>query len=70
MVSHAKYPARICLLHLGKSTKFVDTIILSPSNYSLETLSAAIKTVVSAFSSHHGWEFDSKWRPKGGQIDI
>ena len=41
----------MCLrvLHLGKCKKFVGTIILSPSNYfSLETLSAAIKTVVSA----------------------
>ena len=47
---HAKYPARICLLHsVGKSTKFVGTVILSPSNYSLGTLSAAIKTVVSAY---------------------
>ena len=46
---HAKYPARICLLHLGKSTKFVGTVILSPSNYSLGTLSAAIEAVVSAY---------------------
>ena len=41
----AKYPARIRLLHLRKCTKFVGTIILSPNNnYSLETLSATIKT--------------------------
>ena len=47
--SHAKYPAGICLLHLGKCTKFVGTIVLSPSNYSLEMPSATIKTVVSAY---------------------
>ena len=42
---HAKYPARICLLHLRKCTKFAGTIILSPNNnYSLKTLSATIKT--------------------------
>ena len=28
--SHAKYPAGICLLHLGKCIKFVGTIVLSP----------------------------------------
>ena len=67
---HARYPARKYLLHLGKSTKFVGTVILSPSNYSLWTLSAAIKTVVSAYlSSPQGWEFDSKWRLKGREID-
>ena len=49
MLIHAKYLARICLLHLGKSTKFVGTVILSPSNYSLGTLSAAIEAVVSAY---------------------
>ena len=49
MLIHAKYQARICLLQLGKSTKFVGTVILSPSNYSLGTLSAAVKTVVSAY---------------------
>ena len=49
MLIHAKYPARICLLHLEKSTKFVGTVILSPSNYSLGTLSAAIEAVVSAY---------------------
>ena len=39
----------LCLLQLEKCTKFVGSIILSPSNYfSLETLSAAVKTVVSA----------------------
>ena len=40
------------LIHakLGKSTKFVCTVILSPSNnYSLGTPNAAIKTVVSAY---------------------
>ena len=42
---HAKYQARICLLHLRKRTKFVGTIILSPNNnYSLKMLSATIKT--------------------------
>ena len=46
---HAKNPARICHLHLRKSTKFVGAVILSPRNYSLGTLSAAIKTVVSAY---------------------
>ena len=46
---HAKYSARICLLHLGKGTKFVSTVIWSPSNYSLGTLIAAIKTVVRAY---------------------
>ena len=41
----AKYPARISLLHLRKCTKFVGTIILSPNkNYSMEMLSATIKT--------------------------
>ena len=40
------------LLHLGKCTKFVGTIILLPSNYSLETLSATIKTVGSARSAY------------------
>ena len=47
--SHTKYPAGICLLHLGKCTKFVGTIVLSPSNYSLEMLSATKKTVVSPY---------------------
>ena len=47
---HAKDPARICLLHsVGKSTKFVGTVIWSPSNYSLGTLSAPIEAVVSAY---------------------
>ena len=36
-----------CLLPLGKCAKFVGTINLSPSNYF--SLSAAIKTVVSAY---------------------
>ena len=50
IASHTKCPARIRPLHLGKYTKFVDTIILSPINYfCVETLSAAIKTVVSAY---------------------
>ena len=49
IVSHAKYPARICLLHLRKCAKFMGTIILSSSNYLLETLSAILKTVVSAY---------------------
>ena len=38
--------------------------------FSLETLSAAIKTVVSAYHSPQRWEFDSKWRPRGGEIDL
>ena len=29
MLSHAKYLARICLLHLWKSTKFVDTLLIT-----------------------------------------
>ena len=49
-------------------------IFLSPSNYySLEMLSTAIKTVVTAYYVVNlplGWEFDSKWRPKGREIDI
>ena len=58
IASHTKYPARICLLHFGKYTKFEDTIILSTSNYfSLGTLSAAIKTVVSAYY----YSVSSKW---------
>ena len=39
---------------------------------SLEMLSAAIKTVVGAYNNSlpQGWEFDSNWRLKGGEIYI
>ena len=37
---------------------------------SLKTLSAALRLSWVTISSPQGWEFDSKWRPKGGEIDI
>ena len=55
---------------LGQMHKVFGYHYFVTSNYfSQETLSAAIKTVVT-ISWLQGWEFDSKWRPKGGEIDI
>ena len=47
-----KLPATLNIQLEYVCTKFVGTIILLPSNYSLETLSATIKTVGSARSAY------------------
>ena len=69
---HAKYPARICPLHLGKSTKFVGTVILSPSNYKLLSgdTQCCNKDCCECLLVHHrDVNLTQNGDPKGGEID-
>ena len=55
--ANTKYSSRICLLHLGKCTKFVGTIILLPSNITLWRRSVLLRLLGVPISSPLGWEF-------------
>ena len=66
--SHAKYPAGICLLHLGKCTKFVGTIVLSPSNYSLEMPSATIDCCKCLLVCPRGRNLSQNGDPRVGKL--